>query len=105
MKKFTLILTVLLMLSIWAVAQIKLVVCQEGGVRTEFVATSVDSIIFVDSYVEPDEPIDPDEPTKPEIIEGKVNISAVRNKLSINQNDFTDFAGLYVSSTSQITGG
>ena len=105
MKKFTLILTVLLMLSIWAVAQIKLVVCQEGGVRTEFVATSVDSIIFVDSYVEPDEPIVPDEPTKPEIIEGKVNISAVRNKLSINQNDFTDFAGLYVSSTSQITGG
>ena len=105
MKKYTLILAALLMLSIWAVAQIKLVVCQEDGVRTEFVATSVDSIIFVDSYVEPDEPIDPDEPTKPEIIEGKVNISAVRNKLSINQNDFTDFAGLYVSSTSQITGG
>jgi hypothetical protein len=70
MKQFTLILAALLMLSIWAVAQIKLVVCQEGGVRTEFVATSVDSIIFVDSYVEPDEPIDPDEPTKPEIIEG-----------------------------------
>ena len=55
MKKFTLILTALLMLSIWAVAQIKLVVCQEGGVRTEFVATSVDSIIFVDSSVEPDD--------------------------------------------------
>ena len=40
-----------------------------------------------DDVVTPDSP----QPT------GEVTISAIRNRLSINTNDFTDFAGLYVS--------
>ena len=40
-----------------------------------------------DDVVTPDNP----QPT------GEVTISAIRNRLSINTNDFTDFAGLYVS--------
>ena len=38
-------------------------------------------------------PVDPDD-TRPT---GEVKISAIRDRLSINTNDFTDFAGLYVS--------
>ena len=38
-------------------------------------------------------PVDPDDPQPT----GEVTIAAIRNRLSINTNDFTDFAGLYVS--------
>ena len=38
-------------------------------------------------------PVDPDDPQPT----GEVKISAIRDRLSINTNDFTDFAGLYVS--------
>ena len=59
MKKFTLLLSALLMVSFSALAQIKLVVCQEGGVRSEFIASSVDSIIFVGQDDSTDEPVVP----------------------------------------------
>jgi hypothetical protein len=59
MKKFTLLLTALLITSFSALAQIKLVVCQEGGVRSEFIASSVDSIIFVGLEDTPDVPVVP----------------------------------------------
>ena len=59
MKKFTLLLSALLMVSLSALAQIKLVVCQEGGVRSEFIASSVDSIIFVGQDDSTDEPVVP----------------------------------------------
>lgn len=59
MKKFTLLSFALLMLSFSALAQIKLVVCQEGGVRSEFIASSVDSIIFVGQDDSTDEPVVP----------------------------------------------
>ena len=59
MKKFTLLLSALLMVSFSALAQIKLVVCQEGGVRSEFIASSVDSIIFVGQDDSTDEPVGP----------------------------------------------
>ena len=65
MKKFTLLLSALLMVSFSAFAQIKLVVCQEG-VRSEFIATSVDSIIFVGIEETPDEPVKPDDTDKPD---------------------------------------
>ena len=46
----------------------------------------------------PDTPVTPEKPEEPEEIEGMVKISAIRNRLEINTNDFTDFAGLYVKS-------
>ena len=61
MKKFTLLLSALLMVSFSALAQIKLVVCQEGGARSEFIASSVDSIIFVGLEDTPDVPVKPDD--------------------------------------------
>ena len=66
MRKYTLLLSALLMVSFSALAQIKLVVCQEGGVRSEFIATSVDSIIFVGIEETPDEPVKPDDTDKPD---------------------------------------
>ncbi len=48
--------------------------------------------IVEETYV-PDTPDTPDTPT----VTGDVVISAIRNRLSINTNNFTDFAGLYVS--------
>ena len=66
MKKFTLLLSALLMISFSALAQIKLVVCQEGGARSEFIASSVDSIIFVGLEDTPDVPVKPDDTDKPE---------------------------------------
>ena len=65
MKKFTLLLTALLMVSFSALAQIKLVVYQEGGARSEFIASSVDSIIFVGLEDTPDVPVKPDTPVVP----------------------------------------
>ena len=45
-------------------------------------------------------PVDPDQPVTP-----TATIAAIRSRLSINTNDFTDFAGLYVSKLPTITGG
>ncbi len=45
-------------------------------------------------------PIDPDEP-----VTLTATIAAIRSRLSINTNDFTDFAGLYVSKLPTVTGG
>ena len=61
MKKFTLFLFALLMISFSVLAQIKLVVCQEGGIRSEFIASNVDSIIFVGLEDTPDVPVKPDD--------------------------------------------
>ncbi len=45
-------------------------------------------------------PIDPDEP-----VTLTATIAAIRSRLSINTNDFTDFAGLYVSKLPTVEGG
>ena len=96
----------MLMVSFLALAQIKMIVHLNDAEAIEVYASSVDSITFKKISVEPDSPEGPDtpvvpeEPSKPEVIEGVAKIAAVRNRLSINPNDFTDFAGLYVSSLS-----
>ena len=66
MKKLTLLFASLLCVAYIAVAQLKLYVYQNDGTRTEFVASTVDSIAFstiTDSPDQPDEPIKPVDPT------------------------------------------
>ena len=66
MKKFTLLFASLLCVAYIAVAQLKLYVYQNDGTRTEFVASTVDSIAFstiTDSPDLPDDPIKPVDPT------------------------------------------
>ena len=66
MKKFTLLFASLLCVAYIAVAQLKLYVYQNDGTRTEFVASTVDSIAFstiTDSPDQPDVPIKPVDPT------------------------------------------
>ena len=48
-------------------------------------------------------PVDPEPDPEPEA--PTATIAAIRNRLSINTNDFTDFAGLYVSKLPTIEGG
>lgn len=48
---------------------------------------------YVDTDDSGDDVVTPDSPQPT----GEVTIAAIRNRLSINTNDFTDFAGLYVS--------
>ena len=54
--------------------------------------------IIEETYVDTDDSGDDDvvTPDNPQPT-GEVTIAAIRNRLSINTNDFTDFAGLYVS--------
>lgn len=92
MKKSVLISAFLLAVCLLVVAQTKMFLFFNDGTTYETIATDVDSIVFVGKSVKPEEP------AKPEVIEGVAKISAVRNRLSINTNDFSDFAGLYVSS-------
>ena len=66
MKKLTLLFASLLCVAYIAVAQLKLYVYQNDGTRTEFVASTVDSIAFstiTDSPDQPDVPIKPVDPT------------------------------------------
>ena len=66
MKKITLLFASLLCVACIAVAQLKLYVYQNDGTRTEFVASTVDSIAFstiTDSTDQPDDPIKPVDPT------------------------------------------
>ena len=66
MKKITLLFASLLCVAYIAVAQLKLYVYQNDGTRTEFVASTVDSIAFstiTDSPEQPDDPIKPVDPT------------------------------------------
>lgn len=66
MKKFTLLFASLLCVAYIAVAQLKLYVYQNDGTRTEFVASTVDSIAFstiTDSPEQPDDPIKLVDPT------------------------------------------
>lgn len=66
MKKLTLLFASLLCVAYIAVAQLKLYVYQNDGTRTEFVASTVDSIAFstiTDSPDQPDDPIKPVDPT------------------------------------------
>ena len=66
MKKFTLLFASLLCVAYIAVAQLKLYVYQNDGTRTEFVASTVDSIAFstiTDGPDQPDDPIKPVDPT------------------------------------------
>lgn len=46
MKKFILLLTALLMISFPALTQIKMCIYQEDGTRTEYIASTIDSIVF-----------------------------------------------------------
>ena len=66
MKKITLLFASLLCVAFIAMAQLKLYVYQNDGTRTEFVASTVDSIAFstiTDSPDQPDDPIKPADPT------------------------------------------
>ena len=58
--------------------------------------------IIEETFVDTDDSGDDDvvTPDNPQPA-GEVTISAIRNRLSINTNDFTDFAGLYVSELPQ----
>ena len=64
MKKITLLFASLLCVAYIAVAQLKLYVYQNGGTRTEFVASTVDSIAF-STIANPDQPDDPVKPVGP----------------------------------------
>ena len=63
MKKFTLLLTALLMVSLSALAQIKMYLHLGDGTRVEYIASNVDSITFDSPIIEPD---GTDEPTTPD---------------------------------------
>ena len=69
MKKFTLILTALLMISFSVLAQIKMVVHLNDAESIEVYASSVDSITFTNFPVEPDDetPDDSDKPGDSEV--------------------------------------
>ena len=64
MKKLTLFFASLLCVTFIAVGQLKLYVYQNDGTRTEFVASSVDSIAF-STIANPDQPDDPVKPVDP----------------------------------------
>ena len=64
MKKLTLFFASLLCVTCIAVAQLKLYVYQNDGTRTEFVASTVDSIAF-STIANPDQPDDPVKPVDP----------------------------------------
>jgi archaellum component FlaC len=55
MKKFTLLLTALIAVSMITVAQIKMYLHLEDGTRVEYIASRVDSITFDSQIVEPDD--------------------------------------------------
>ena len=65
MKKFTLLLSALLMVSFLALAQIKMIVHLNDAEPIEVYANSVDSITFVDEATDPDTPVSPVPPTIP----------------------------------------
>ena len=65
MKKITLLFASLLCVAYIAVAQLKLYVYQNDGTRTEFVASTVDSIAFSSITDGPDQPDDPIKPVDP----------------------------------------
>ena len=65
MKKITLLFASLLCVAYIAVAQLKLYVYQNDGKRTEFVASTVDSIAFSTITDSPDQPDDPIKPVDP----------------------------------------
>ena len=61
MKKFTLLLAALLMVSLSAMAQIKMYLHLDDGTRVEYIASRVDSITFDSQIVEPDDSDKPEE--------------------------------------------
>jgi uncharacterized repeat protein (TIGR02543 family) len=61
MKKFTLLLTALIAVSMITVAQIKMYLHLEDGTRVEYIASRVDSITFDSQIVEPDDSDKPEE--------------------------------------------
>ena len=77
MKKFTLLLSALLMFSLSALAQIKMYLHFNDGTRVEYIASRVDSITFDSQTHIPDEPgkpeEDPDVPVVPKPEEGKLD--------------------------------
>ena len=82
MKKFTLILTALLMISFSVLAQIKMVVHLNDAESIEVYASSVDSITFTNFPVEPDDetPDDSDKPGDSEVedsVEDEITLPVV----------------------------
>ena len=61
MKKFTLLLSAMLMILLSALAQIKMYLHFNDGTRVEYIASRVDSITFDSQIVEPDDPDKPEE--------------------------------------------
>ena len=61
MKKFTLLLSAMLMVSFSALAQIKMYLYFNDGTRVEYIASRVDSITFDSQIVEPDDSEKPEE--------------------------------------------
>ena len=66
MKKFTLLLSALLMVSFSALAQIKMYLYFNDGTRVEYIASRVDSIKFDSPIDEPDDSDKPGEEEKPD---------------------------------------
>lgn len=66
MKKFTLLLSALLMLSLSVMAQIKMYLHFNDGTRVEYIASRVDSITFDPQIQEPDDSETPDDPILPD---------------------------------------
>ena len=61
MKKFTLLLSALLMISLSALAQIKMYLHLDDGTRVEYIASRVDSITFDSQIQEPDDEDKPED--------------------------------------------
>ena len=66
MKKFTLLLSALLMFSLSALAQIKMYLHFNDGTRVEYIASRVDSITFDSQIQEPEDSETPDGPVLPD---------------------------------------
>ncbi len=66
MKKFTILLSALLMLSLSVMAQIKMYLHFNDGTRVEYIASRVDSITFDPQIQEPDDSETPDGPILPD---------------------------------------
>ena len=65
MKKITLLIVSMLMVTLFSMAQIKLIVYKADGSTIELSATEVDSIGFKGNNVQPETPDNPDNPDTP----------------------------------------
>ena len=95
MKKLTLFFASLLCVTCIAVAQLKLYVYQNDGTRTEFVASTVDSIAF---SIITDAPNQPDDPVKPEeTIETKLYFVNKKGWIDVRAYIWSAEEGVYIA--------